>query len=249
MLRAAGTNCDRELDFALKRCGSTVVAQHILQVRDSPEQLLEYDLLAIPGGFTYGDDVSGGKILALELQHYLGDAVRSHLDRGGSILGICNGFQVLVKSGLWPGVSDLAISLTWNDSHRFECRWTRLQVGAGAAHLLPEGSFLAAPAAHAEGKFVVDSPSVLDTLDREGLVAFRYASSTGTPTGDYPDNPNGSDGQIAGLASAEGRVLGLMPHPERNLSSEHLPDRGTGSWGAGGEGLDLIRAMLSRYRS
>ncbi len=247
-LFAAGVNCDRELAFAWSEAGATVEQVHIRKLIQMPEKLRECDVFSIPGGFTYGDDLGAGKILAMEVERFLGDELLALHDRGGSIFGTCNGFQILVKAGLLPGVDGVEASLTWNRTHRFECRWTRLRVEKGASKHLPEGSILPAPSAHAEGRLVLANPSeALVTLQEAGCIAFTYADDSGSPTTEYPACPNGSLEAIAGLSSPSGRILGLMPHPERNLSPLHLPDRGAGEWGTGGEGLDFFRAFLAPY--
>ncbi|MBL7009228.1 MAG: phosphoribosylformylglycinamidine synthase subunit PurQ, partial [Planctomycetes bacterium] len=150
--------------------------------------------------------------------------------------------------GLLPGLEGVRASLTWNRTHRFECRWVRLRVEAGLGHVLPAGSILPAAAAHAEGRLVLGSPARdLALLEQAGLVAFRYADAAGAATSEYPACPNGSEGAIAGLVDASGRILGLMPHPERNLGPGSLPDRGAGAWGDGSEGIAFFRGMLAPY--
>ena len=244
-VRAAGVNCDRELRHAFEEAGARVEECHIRVLAAEPERIRECDVFAIPGGFTYGDDLGAGRILALEVERFLGDELRAHHERGGTVFGVCNGFQVLVKAGLLPDLEGVRISLTWNATHRFECRWTRLRVERELGPEFPVGSVLPAQAAHAEGRLVVARPEDLETLDQGKRVLFRYADADGRPTKDYPACPNGSDDAIAGLVSASGRILGLMPHPERNLSALHLPDRGAGAWGRGGEGLRFFRSLLA----
>ncbi len=247
-LFAAGVNCDRELSFAFEQAGASLEQIHIRELMRKPERIRECDLFSVPGGFTYGDDLGAGTILGTEIECFLGEELRAHHDRGGAVFGVCNGFQALVKCGLLPGLEGIRASLTWNQTHRFECRWVRLRVEAGLAGVLPEGSLLPAAAAHAEGRLVLGSPAEdLARLEQEGLIAFRYADAAGDTTAAFPACPNGSDGSIAGLVSASGRVIGLMPHPERNLGPGTLPDRGAGAWGDGSEGLAFFRGMLAPY--
>jgi phosphoribosylformylglycinamidine synthase I len=249
-LFAAGVNCDRELGFAFERAGATVESIHIRQLMEQPERIRECDLFSVPGGFTYGDDLGAGTILATEIERFLGEELRAHHDRGGSVFGVCNGFQALVKCGLLPGLEGVRCSLTWNHTHRFECRWVRMRVEEGLGHVLPAGSVLPAAAAHAEGRLVLGDPAAdLAHLTESGLVAFRYVDAAGEVTQDFPACPNGSDGAIAGLVSASGRIVGLMPHPERNLGPGSLPDRGAGAWGDGSEGLAFFRGLLAPYLS
>ena len=241
-------NCDRELRHAFELAGAQVSDVHIRSLAETPSLLRECDMFAIPGGFTYGDDLGAGRILSLELHKFLGDALFEHREKDGSVFGVCNGFQVLVKAGLLPGLDGVQASLTWNQSHRFECRWTRLIPSPAVRHLIPGGEFLPAPAAHAEGRLVLGNAEAdIAALEESDCIALRYADANGNPTTEYPDCPNGSTEAIAGLLSPCGRVLGLMPHPERNLSTEHLPDRGAGKWGHGGEGVDFFKGLLAPY--
>ncbi len=247
LIRTAGTNCDRELAFAFERAGARVEEEHLLALRERPQRIREVDLVALPGGFTYGDDLGAGRILALELRRYLGDALGEHHERGGSLFGVCNGFQALVRAGLLPDLEGIHATLTWNRNHRFECRWVRLRVEAGLGHVLPAGSLLPAPVAHAEGRLVFRERGAPARLEEEGRIAFRYVDARGEPVEDWPACPNGSTAAIAGLVSASGRIVGLMPHPERNLSPAHLPDSRPGRWGDGTEGLAFFRGLLQPY--
>jgi len=248
LLRTAGVNCDRELRHAWELAGAEVEELHIRALQAQPRRLRDFQVFALPGGFTYGDDLGAGRVLALEVERFLGEELRAFHAEGGLLFGVCNGFQVLVKAGLLPDVADVRASLTWNTSHRFECRWTRLRVER-ALPGLPAGSILHAPAAHAEGRLILAGDRALERLEEAGCIAFRYADAAGRPSDAWPDCPNGSTAAIAGLVSASGRILGLMPHPERNLSPAHLPDRGDGAWGPGGEGVTFFRALLELVSS
>lgn len=224
VLRAAGINCDEETAFAWMTAGARAEQLHVNRLLDDPRRLGTYQVLTIPGGFSYGDDIASGKILANQLAHHLGDAIRSFVDRGGLVLGICNGFQVLVRLGLLPGADcGVPVTLTLNDSGRYEDRWVRVRAEAAHSPFLANGESYEFPVAHAEGKVVVDGgAAALSRLTSGRRIALRYvASDGGEPR--YPENPNGSAGNIAGLADATGRVLGLMPHPERNILSTHRP--------------------------
>ena len=239
VLRTAGTNCDAETAFAFQYVGAKVCLAHVNQLLNGRERLADYHILALPGGFTYGDDIASGRILANELRRRLGEDLRAFIDAGKLILGICNGFQVMVKMGLLPDGMDAGqrASLTHNDSGRFEDRWVHLRVEAESVWTKGLPSRVYYPVAHAEGKFVVPSRTALKALRDQGRVAFTYCSADGGPPG-YPDNPNGSMGHIAGITNATGRLLGLMPHPERCFLSEQHPfwarlsDKGTFREGA-----------------
>jgi len=207
ILRAPGTNCDGETAFALEQAGSQVESVHINELVRVPELLFHYQIMVIPGGFTYGDDISGGKILANELKLKLGDEIRKFVADGRLILGICNGFQVMVKAGILPQSSPL--TLAGNDSGRFECRWVYLRVNENSPCIFTRGiSTMYLPVAHGEGKVVMIEDGMLN-------VALYYADENGNINAGYPYNPNGSIDDIAGICDASGRIFALMPHPER----------------------------------
>jgi phosphoribosylformylglycinamidine (FGAM) synthase-like amidotransferase family enzyme len=248
-LFASGINCDRELRWAFESAGAAVREVHVRELAQKPQLVRECDLVAIPGGFSYGDDLGAGKVLALELHRRLGDTLRAHHERGGGMVGICNGFQALLKAGLLPGPEGLPpLSLTWNASHHFECRWSRMVVEEPMAHVLPAGTILPGVSAHAEGRIVLPRDDEdARALVAAGVVALRYCDESGRVRGDFPHCPSGSAGAIAGLVSPSGRILGLMPHPERCLSRLHLPDRGAGAWGDGREVGAFFRGLLAPY--
>ena len=182
--------------------------------------LSRYQILVIPGGFTYGDDVAAGKILANELKLKLGGDIQDFIARGGLILGICNGFQVLVRAGILPSVNgDRRLTLAGNDSNRFECRWVYLKVNQKSPCVFTRGmTAIYLPVAHGEGRVVADS----ETLDNLNVVV-RYADERGNVRAGYPYNPNGSLDNIAGICDASGRIFGLMPHPERFIRWRQHP--------------------------
>lgn len=226
ILRTAGTNCDRETACAWSMAGAEPRSVHVRELIARPAILREYGILTIPGGFSYGDDISAGKILAVQLSHHLADAVRAFVADGRLVLGICNGFQVLVKAGLLPGPrggDGPAVTLTHNDSARFEDRWVHLRSGPEAGAFLPADVVLAMPVAHGEGKLVARDEAARRELQAGGHVALTYCDRDGEP-GAYPVNPNGSEADIAGLTDATGRILGLMPHPERHVHPAHHPE-------------------------
>lgn len=235
IFRTAGTNCDRETQFALRQEGFEADRLHVYRLFESPEQLAEYDLLVIPGGFSYGDDVAAGKILAHQMLHRLAEPLNRFVDAGKLVLGICNGFQVLLKSGLLPqgrvepGQAHHDATLGWNDSGRFISRWVHLEAGEGPCVFLPPGQRLSLPIAHGEGKFIVREPEILQALQSAGQVTLRYVPAEGNeprfdpPEGEEAYNPNGSVDDIAGLCDPTGRVFALMPHPERYVRVTHHP--------------------------
>ncbi|RKX70384.1 phosphoribosylformylglycinamidine synthase I [candidate division WOR-3 bacterium] len=223
ILRAAGTNCDLETGFAFEKCGAEVTFRHIWTM--APEELRNYQILVLPGGFTYGDYLGAGTILAHELRTRFQEEILSFIDKGGLILGVCNGFQVLVKTGLLPGLSGyfrVEATLVENESGRFEDRWVYLRPEkTNCIFLKGIDSVFELPVAHAEGRFLAPD-AVIHKMREEGMVALRYTNSDGSPPG-YPGNPNGSIDDIAGITDPTGQILGLMPHPERFIDPFHHP--------------------------
>ncbi|MBI4181066.1 MAG: phosphoribosylformylglycinamidine synthase I [Chloroflexi bacterium] len=220
ILRAPGTNCDAEAMFAFQQAGAEVSLVHINQLIRREERLANYQIMVIPGGFTYGDDVAAGKILANELKLKLGEEIPEFVAEGKLILGLCNGFQVLVKAGFLPENSGLPLlTLATNDSGKFECRWVYLSVNQQSPCVFTRGiDSLYLPVAHGEGKLV----TLADTLSSLNVV-FYYTDEQGDTNAGYPYNPNGSARNIAGICDSTGRILGLMPHPERHLRGTQHP--------------------------
>ncbi len=222
IIRAPGTNCDAETAFAFEQAGAEVSLVHINQLIRGEQRLSDYQIMVIPGGFTYGDDIAAGKVLANELRLKLGENIPRFIEGGGLILGICNGFQVLVKAGILPGPvngSPPLLTLMTNDSGKFECRWVHLGVNKKSPCVFTQGiDSLYLPVAHIEGKVVVD-PKVLPEL---GVVLY-YTDEYGNSNACYPYNPNGSVGDIAGIGDTSGRIFALMPHPERYIRGTQHP--------------------------
>ncbi len=222
ILRAPGTNCDAETVFAFQQAGAIVDLIHVNQLIRHEQRLSDYQIMVIPGGFTYGDDIAGGKVLANELRLKLGEDIQRFIEDGGLILGICNGFQVLIKAGILPGLLDGSpplLTVSTNDSGKFECRWVYLRVNENSNCIFTKGiDSMYLPVAHAGGKVVAD-PGVLSKLD----VVLYYTDEHGNSKAGYPYNPNGSIGDIAGICDASGRVFALMPHPERHIRGTQHP--------------------------
>ncbi|MCG9128022.1 phosphoribosylformylglycinamidine synthase I [Candidatus Poribacteria bacterium] len=248
ILRTAGTNCDTETAVAFKLAGGQTDLVHIQNLISGKVDLSEYHILALPGGFSYGDDIAAGILLAVEMRYKLSDVLEKFVDANKLIIGICNGFQVLVRTGLLPGLSnsksveDTEIpqqtTLAMNTSTKFECRWVNLNTEISQCIFTKDiKPNLYLPVAHAEGRFTAPQ-NVLEELTDNKQVVFRYStdSPTSTDTVAYPDNPNGSDNNIAGICDKTGRIFGLMPHPERFLTKwnhprwtrEDLSDEGDG---------------------
>jgi phosphoribosylformylglycinamidine synthase I len=219
ILRAPGTNCDAETTFAFERAGAAVDSAHVNQLVRRERLIADYQIVVFPGGFTYGDDISAGKILANEIKLKLGGDIQKFVEGGGLILGICNGFQVLVKAGILPPLEDgQQLTLAGNDSNRFECRWVYLKVNQDSPCIFTKGiEAMYLPVAHGEGKIMAQKA----TLEKLNVVV-RYADARGGIKAGYPANPNGSVDGIAGICDATGRIFALMPHPERFIRwSQH----------------------------
>lgn len=246
ILRAPGTNCDLETAFAFERAGAATTLLHVNALRDNPARLNDFDILAVPGGFSFGDDVGAGTILASGLEHFLADAVREFRDAGKLILGICNGFQVLVKAGLLLPDDDDGplVTLAHNTSGKFEDRWVHLAATPGNCPFLTGIDRMYLPVAHGEGNFVTRADWIGKGLAQAGQVVLRYTAADGSAAG-YPANPNGSRDGIAGVCDATGRVLGLMPHPERHVLPTQHPQWTRYGLAAEGDGLQLFRNAVA----
>jgi phosphoribosylformylglycinamidine synthase I len=239
MLRAPGTNCDFETQVAFERAGSEVESALITELIRGDKRLADYQILVSPGGFTYGDDISAGRILANELKLSLGEATRKFVDDGKLVLGICNGFQVLVKAGVLPGIDGYGnqpITLTNNDSGRFECRWIYLKVNTDSPCVFTRGiDRMYLPVAHGEGKLVAEA-GIIDRLN----VVVQYVDAKGNTGAGYPHNPNGSLRDIAGICDSTGRVFALMPHPERFIRWTQHPRWTREAPRSAGDGLQVF---------
>ncbi|MHC4509277.1 MAG: phosphoribosylformylglycinamidine synthase I [Planctomycetota bacterium] len=226
VLRAAGINCDMETEYALELAGAKAQRVHINRIIEDKNLLDAFQIVVLPGGFSYGDDVAAGKILANQIVHHLLEPIQSFIDQGKLVLGICNGFQVLVKTGILPGRSSderqEEVTITYNDSAKFEDRWVYLAPQTDRCVFIEPGRQIYLPIAHGEGKVVVKDEATLEQFKSEGHVAFKYVDTNGRE-GTYPVNPNGSVDSIAGLTDTTGRVLGLMPHPERFVRPTQHP--------------------------
>lgn len=229
VLKTDGINCDEELEFAFNLAGADAKLVHVNELRSKKETLKNFKILAIPGGFSYGDDVVSGKILAIELTSFFSNELKNFIQRKDTlIIGICNGFQVLIRTGILPfdNIGKMDATLLNNDSGNFECRWVNLKIdkNTSCAFLKDlKNISVSYQVAHGEGRFFADK-KVLDKIEKESLVTVRYVDAEGEPTRIYPDNPNGSLNAIAGITDKTGRVLGLMPHPERFVRVEHHPN-------------------------
>jgi phosphoribosylformylglycinamidine synthase len=240
ILTGFGINCDIETAHAFKIAGADAERVHINDLINGAKRLSDYHILTFPGGFSFGDDIASGKVLANMIKYNLGDQIKEFIDSGKLIIGICNGFQAMVKMGLLPafdgdyGTQD--VTLTFNDSGRFEDRWVHLIANNKSKCVFTKGiENIYLPVRHGEGKFVVKNPQVLSRLKKGDHIVFQYTDSSGKTAG-YPDNPNGSVDNIAAICDETGRVFGMMPHPEAfqhrtnhpRWTREELPEEGAG---------------------
>jgi len=269
ILHATGTNRDREAAWACELAGGAPEIVHVNQLRDGVRRLRDYQMLVLPGGFSYGDALGAGRLWAVDLRHILWQEIQEFIEAGKPVLGICNGFQALVKAGWLPGlwledwkVGELEgwvnfhpssfpsspspqrmeqqlVTLTYNASGRFECRWVWLEPNPDSPCVFTRGlrERIYCPVAHGEGRFVPRDEAVLEALQSRGQIALTYVAPDGGRA-TYPHNPNGSVADVAGICNAQGTVLGLMPHPEDHIVPWQHPrwTRGEG----GGLGLALF---------
>jgi phosphoribosylformylglycinamidine synthase subunit PurQ / glutaminase len=266
ILHANGINRDLEAANAFEVAGADADIVHINQLRAGDAKWEDYQLLCIPGGFSYADSLGGGKLMALEMNVFFSDQVREFVESGKPVIGICNGFQALVKSGILP---DLPLArpaapaarkgskakpapkakaapnagratLTFNESGRFECRWIYLKPRSQKCLWTRDLEELVyCPVAHGEGRFLLGDPKELKNLEAEDQLALGFVFPDGSPAnGTYPDNPNGSLADVAGICNAKGNVLGLMPHPEDHIYEWQHPRFGRGERGQ--QGLEIF---------
>jgi phosphoribosylformylglycinamidine synthase I len=226
VLKTDGINCDMEMSHAFESAGARSDLVHVNQLRSAEKRLADYSILAIPGGFSYGDDIASGKVLANELTSYLSDQLQDFTDKNKPVLGVCNGFQVLVKTGLLPNrtIGEQQATLAENEIGRFECRWVNLAVGQSACRFVKPEDFPEQPIpmqiAHGEGRFFASNDNIC-SMNNNGQVVFRYTTPALESPSGYPDNPNGAVDNIAGICDPSGLVLGMMPHPERSVEAFH----------------------------
>ena len=250
IIKTDGTNCDQETAYAFEKAGGSASIVSLNHLKTNALSLNTYNIVAIPGGFSYGDDIASGKVFALELITFFKEQLEELVARGNLIMGICNGFQVLIQMGLLPfnTISTKQASLTHNDSGTFECRWITMMVEKSPCiftkHL--EGSEITLQVAHGEGKFFAYKDT-LTQLEQMNLAVLRYTHQ-GKATAQYPDNPNGSAHAIAGICDPTGRIFGLMPHPERYVERYHHPEWRTNNTPAQPQGLGIFEQAINYFK-
>lgn len=227
ILRTDGTNCDEELFYAFEKFGAESEYVHVNLLRDKSKRFKDFQILALPGGFSYGDDVASGKVLAVELVSFLKDEITSFINKAGLVVGICNGFQTLVRTGLLPFgyLGKMDATMAQNESGHFECRWIKLKQEKSKCVFLNKNVGQVGDFAinSGEGRFFTHTKTLKSIEDQE-LVILRYVDEKSKPTQAYPANPNGSLNAIAGVCDPTGRIVGLQPHPEKFIEFEKHPN-------------------------
>lgn len=262
VLRAPGTNCDEETSHAFERAGASAQRIHLNEIVSNPKQLADYQVLCIPGGFSFGDDVGAGVLFASELAAASGDVMGEFLARDTLVLGICNGFQVLMKTGLLPAgktgwglnPADRDVTLTWNTSGRYDARWVHLKSAAPQNAFLREIDRIELPIAHAEGRIAVSDRVDLAAWQSAGQIGLCYRAAdddrpfnSDDAVAEPPVNPNGSIANIAALSDEEGRILGLMPHPERAIDATQHPQWTRRETREEGAGMKIFRNAVTYF--
>jgi phosphoribosylformylglycinamidine synthase len=234
ILHATGVNRDVETANAVNLAGGTPTIMHVNELRQQPAQLRDFQMLILPGGFSYGDALGGGRLWASDLRWLFQEEMARFVEAGKPVLGICNGFQALVKSGWLPGPqgAESKATLTRNASNQFECRWVRLEPNPESHCVFTKEltERIYCPVAHGEGRFVPLDDAALEALRTSHQIALTYVAGNGGTAG-YPANPNGSVADIAGICNVQGTVMGLMPHPEDHVFPEQHPRHTRGESG------------------
>jgi phosphoribosylformylglycinamidine synthase subunit PurQ / glutaminase len=248
ILTGYGINCEEESAKVFEMKGAQAKIMHINDLIENPKQLDDFQIMAFPGGFSYGDDTGSGNALANKIKNNIWDEIRSFAQKDKLIIGICNGFQIITNIGL---VGDQKVALMHNATARYECRWIHVKNTSEKCIWTKDIDTLHIPVAHGEGNFYTD-PATLETLKQNDQVAFQYINEDGSPANqDFPQNPNGSLEDIAAICDPTGRILGMMPHPERfncffnednwNLKKEkHIRENPEKSLPEEGDGLKLF---------
>ena len=225
ILTGHGINAEKELAWAFEMAGGNPSIVHLEDIIGNKSMLNRYQLLAFPGGFSFGDHISSGRIFANIIKTNLADELARFVEEGKLIIGICNGFQIITKLGMLPdmdGNKKQTVSLINNDSGHFENRWVWVNIENNKSPWLRDMDKLYLPVRHGEGKFVTDTPETLNALIKNKQVAMKYINPNSSEV-NYPFDPNGSVDNIAGILNRKGNILGLMPHPEAYIFKEHHP--------------------------
>ena len=251
ILRVAGTNRDGDVKNVFEHLGVKADVCHLNRIARE-KNMLDYHMVVLPGGFSYGDYIRSGAIFGKELKTKIGDQMEKFVDEGRVLLGICNGFQILVESGFLPAINGISeypeAVLANNKSAHLECRWIYMKNQDSNCKLtatIPKGKLIRAPTAHGEGRFIT-SEEVLKKLEENKQIVFKYSKSNGElAQGEYPYNPSGTTDDIAGICNPEGNVLAFMPHPEDSFFKFQYPDRTSNADGEYGDGKAIFDSTIS----
>lgn len=247
ILSGYGLNCETESKYAIDKSGGSADILHINRLLQNPKLLDQYNMLMIPGGFSFGDDLGAGKVFANKIKYKMKDQINEFVNQKKLILGIGNGFQILVKLGLLPEPDfKQRITMITNDSGKFEDRWVILKVNKKSPCIFTRNmEALLCPVRHGEGKIITDGKETLDKLKQNNQIVFQYVDKTGELAG-YTHNPDGSVENIAGICDKSGLVLGMMPHPEAFITSQNCPYWIRGSVKEG-MGLQIFRNAVAYF--
>ncbi len=225
VLTGYGINCEVESKFAIEKSGGSADIVHLNKLIQDPKMLHNYNMLMIPGGFSFGDDLGSGKVFGNKMKFKLHDELSDFAKGNNLILGVCNGFQVLVKMGLLPEPDFVQrVTLIGNDSGHYEDRWVILKANQKSPCIFTKGmDYLIVPVRHGEGKFVPANNQTLKNLKENNQVVFQYVDEKSNVDAPYPHNPNGSIENIAGICDKSGRIFGMMPHPEAFNIPQNCP--------------------------
>jgi phosphoribosylformylglycinamidine synthase len=245
VMRVDGTNCDEETVIAFKKAGSKVDLAHINEIKRGYKSLEDYQIICLPGGFAHGDHLGAGKIWAVELKYSLSKDVKRFIEEGKLLIGICNGFQVLVKTGLLPGTAGLmkqTATVFYSECGSFQDRWIYMKpVNKGKCGFMKGiNDTIYCPINHGEGKFFVEDERIIDKLNENDQIVFKYVDPEGNYTG-WPWNPNGSMDNIAGICNPQGNVVGWMPHPEKYIHKWMHPYWTRGNLSEEGDGFKIFK--------
>ena len=255
IITGVGLNCERETAKAFELAGAVPSLVHLNDLLEDGSQLARYDILAFIGGFSFGDHLGAGSVFANKIKHGMRAELLAFISDGKLVVGICNGFQTLTRLGLLPAFDGelftQRVALSLNDSTHFRDDWVRLKAEPESPCVFTKGmGMISLPIRHGEGKFVADD-DVIARIERENLVALRYCDASGSTECGFPDNPNGSINNIAGICDPTGRIFGLMPHPEAFLSPYNAPDwqerKLRGELPAEGEGIAFFRNAVEYF--
>jgi phosphoribosylformylglycinamidine synthase I len=253
VLQAHGSNRDFDVMEALTLAGAEAIGVPLNDLRAHKRTFQDFQMVILPGGFSYADALGAGKLLAIDLASYFDDQISAFVDAGKPVIGICNGFQALVKSGILPGMkqpsADSEATLTFNAEGHFECRWVDIKpVSQKCIWTKDLKETITCPIAHGEGNFQATDLFPLSSFIDQDQIALAYTRADGSAAnGDYPSNPNGSIHDIAGICNPQGNVMGLMPHPENHIHTWQHPRHTRGE--TSGSGLKLFENGVNYARS